>query len=122
MTSSAVRPRSERASERGYVSRRPHLIRAVRHSRVPLCGGQPSDWSYRRGREERRRKKRLSWQGLLAAPRARAVVDVSCHHFTVVALSSAVKVQDRWKDSVVVCKYKVFPGSISSLVTSDSES
>ncbi|KAM9609793.1 uncharacterized protein ACIBXB_000618 [Morphnus guianensis] len=51
-----------------------------------------------------------------------AQVDVSCHHFTVVALSSAVKVQDRWKDSVVVCKYKVFPGSISSLVTSDSES
>ncbi|KAM9585560.1 electroneutral sodium bicarbonate exchanger 1-like [Morphnus guianensis] len=26
-----------------------------------------------------------------------AQVDVSCHHFTVVALSSAVKVQDRWK-------------------------
>ncbi|KAM9656981.1 uncharacterized protein ACIBXB_009132 [Morphnus guianensis] len=36
-----------------------------------------------------------------------AQVDVSCHHFTMVALSSAVKVQDRWKDSVVVCKYKV---------------
>ncbi|XP_069626399.1 uncharacterized protein [Haliaeetus albicilla] len=36
--------------------------------------GQPSDWSYRRRREERRRKKCLNWQGLLAAPRARAVV------------------------------------------------
>ncbi|KAM9606706.1 uncharacterized protein ACIBXB_002283 [Morphnus guianensis] len=36
-----------------------------------------------------------------------AQVDVSCHHFTMVALSSAVKIQDRWKDSVVVCKYKV---------------
>ncbi|XP_076213926.1 uncharacterized protein LOC143169957 isoform X2 [Aptenodytes patagonicus] len=30
---------------------------------------QPSDWSYRRGREESRRKKRLNWQILLAAPR-----------------------------------------------------
>ncbi|KAM9616980.1 uncharacterized protein ACIBXB_020904 isoform 1-T1 [Morphnus guianensis] len=37
-----------------------------------------------------------------------AQVDVSCHHFTVVALSSAVKVQDGWKDSVVVCKYKLY--------------
>ncbi|XP_052638140.1 uncharacterized protein LOC128139577 isoform X2 [Harpia harpyja] len=71
-------------------------------------GGWPSDWSSRRGREERRRKKRLNWERLLAVPRARAVVDVSCHHFTVVALSSAVKVQDRWKDSVVVCKYKEY--------------
>ncbi|XP_029879570.1 uncharacterized protein LOC115345234 isoform X10 [Aquila chrysaetos chrysaetos] len=60
----------------------------------------------------------LGGSGRAPGPR----VDVSCHHFTVVALSSAVKVQDRWKDSVVVCKYKVFPGSISSLVTSDSES
>ncbi|KAM9654751.1 uncharacterized protein ACIBXB_006757 [Morphnus guianensis] len=75
--------------------------------RLQKSGGQSSDRSYRRGREERRRKKRLNWQRLLAVPRTRAVVDVSCHHFTVVALSSAVKVQDRWKDSVVVCKYKV---------------
>ncbi|XP_072731875.1 uncharacterized protein [Ciconia boyciana] len=35
-------------------------------------GGQPSDRSYRIGREERRRKKCLNWQILLAAPRARA--------------------------------------------------
>ncbi|XP_040981057.1 uncharacterized protein LOC115345234 isoform X9 [Aquila chrysaetos chrysaetos] len=91
-------------------------------SLLPPGGGQSSNRIYRRGREERRRKKHLNWQRLLAVLRARAVVDVSCHHFTVVALSSAVKVQDRWKDSVVVCKYKVFPGSISSLVTSDSES
>ncbi|XP_040980890.1 uncharacterized protein LOC121233446 isoform X1 [Aquila chrysaetos chrysaetos] len=55
------------ASERGYVSRRPHLV------------------------------------------------DVSCHHFTVVALSCAVKVQDRWKDSVVVCKYKVIPGELPAV-------
>ncbi|XP_052651917.1 uncharacterized protein LOC128145602 isoform X2 [Harpia harpyja] len=96
------------ASERGYVSRRPHVVRAVRRSRVPLCGGQPSDGSSRRRREERRRKKRLSWQGLLAAPRARAVLGVSWHHFAVVALSSAVTVGDRWKDSVVVCKYKLY--------------
>ncbi|XP_076213340.1 uncharacterized protein LOC143169687 [Aptenodytes patagonicus] len=41
---------------------------------------------------------------------------------TVVALSSAIKVQDRWKGSIVVCKYKAFPRSISSLVTSDGES
>lgn len=34
-------------------------------------------------------------------------LDVSSHRFTVVALSSAVKVQDRWKESIVVCKYKV---------------
>ncbi|XP_074900125.1 uncharacterized protein LOC142038570 [Buteo buteo] len=71
--------------------------------------GQPSDWSYRRGREERRRKKRLNWQGLLAAPRARAVLDVSWHRFAVVALSSAVAVRDRWKDSVEACKYKELP-------------
>ncbi|KAM7095809.1 uncharacterized protein J5F26_010194 [Ciconia maguari] len=35
-------------------------------------GGQPSDRSYRIGREERRRKKCLNSQILLAAPRARA--------------------------------------------------
>ncbi|KAM6233054.1 uncharacterized protein M6G45_014699 [Spheniscus humboldti] len=38
---------------------------------------QPSDWSYRRGREESRRKKRLNWQILRAAPRARAAVEDS---------------------------------------------
>ncbi|XP_075028199.1 uncharacterized protein LOC142092285 isoform X1 [Calonectris borealis] len=37
-------------------------------------GGQPSDRSYRRGREERRRKKRLKCQILPAVPRARAAV------------------------------------------------
>ncbi|KAM9663238.1 uncharacterized protein ACIBXB_017373 [Morphnus guianensis] len=77
-------------------------------SLLPPGGGQPCSRSYSRGGErEGSRKKRLNWQILLAAPRTRAVVDVSCHHFTVVALSSAMKVQDRWKDSVVVCKYKV---------------
>ncbi|XP_052651922.1 uncharacterized protein LOC128145602 isoform X7 [Harpia harpyja] len=35
-----------------------------------------------------------------------AQLGVSWHHFAVVALSSAVTVGDRWKDSVVVCKYK----------------
>ncbi|KAM6265234.1 uncharacterized protein M6G45_006094 isoform 1-T1 [Spheniscus humboldti] len=35
-------------------------------------GGQPSDWSYRSGRHGSRRKKRLNWQILSAAPRARA--------------------------------------------------
>ncbi|XP_074995236.1 uncharacterized protein LOC142076758, partial [Calonectris borealis] len=43
----------------------------------PQGGGQPSDQSCRRGREERRRKKRLNCQSLLAAPRARAAVRVS---------------------------------------------
>ncbi|XP_069666802.1 uncharacterized protein [Haliaeetus albicilla] len=66
-------------------------------------GGQSSDWSYRRGREERRRRKCLNWQRLLAVLRTRAVVDVSWHRFALVALSSAVKVRDRWKDSIVVC-------------------
>ncbi|KAK4823507.1 LOW QUALITY PROTEIN: hypothetical protein QYF61_002983 [Mycteria americana] len=33
--------------------------------------------------------------------------NVSCHHFAVVALSSATKGQDGWKGSVVVCKYTV---------------
>ncbi|KAM6053135.1 uncharacterized protein LJ206_016264 isoform 1-T1 [Theristicus caerulescens] len=36
-------------------------------------GRQPRDWSYRRGREERRRKQHLNWPVLLAAPRVRAV-------------------------------------------------
>ncbi|XP_075028202.1 uncharacterized protein LOC142092285 isoform X4 [Calonectris borealis] len=35
-------------------------------------GGQPSDRSYRKGKEERRRKKRLNCQILPAVPRARA--------------------------------------------------
>ncbi|XP_075011598.1 uncharacterized protein LOC142084658 isoform X1 [Calonectris borealis] len=35
-------------------------------------GGQPSDRSYRKGKEERRRRKRLNCQSLPAAPRARA--------------------------------------------------
>ncbi|XP_049658463.1 uncharacterized protein LOC126039405 isoform X2 [Accipiter gentilis] len=35
-------------------------------------------------------------------------LDVSWHRFVVVALSSAVKVRDRWKDSVVACKYKLY--------------
>ncbi|KAK4821301.1 hypothetical protein QYF61_018051 [Mycteria americana] len=33
--------------------------------------------------------------------------NVSCHHFAVVALSSARKVRDGWKGCVVVCKYTV---------------
>ncbi|KAM9588724.1 uncharacterized protein ACIBXB_007495 isoform 1-T2 [Morphnus guianensis] len=37
-----------------------------------------------------------------------AQLDVSWHHFAVVALSSAMMVRDRWKDSVVVCKYKLY--------------
>ncbi|XP_075026173.1 uncharacterized protein LOC142091142 isoform X2 [Calonectris borealis] len=40
-------------------------------------GGQPSDRSYRKGKEERRRKKRLNCQILLAAPRARAAQPIS---------------------------------------------
>ncbi|XP_052635545.1 uncharacterized protein LOC128138291 [Harpia harpyja] len=44
-----------------------------------------------------------AWLILLAAQ-----VDVSCHHFTAVALSSAMKVQDTWKDSIVVCEYKLY--------------
>ncbi|KAM6339027.1 uncharacterized protein O3Q21_001818 [Podargus strigoides] len=35
-------------------------------------GGQPSDRSSTRGRKDRRRKKRLTWRTLRAAPRARA--------------------------------------------------
>ena len=53
------------------MSRKPHL---VRHPRILLGGGQPSDRSYRRGGEERRRKKHLNWQILPAAPRVRAAV------------------------------------------------
>jgi len=60
--------------ERGYVSSKPCLVRAVRHARVLLGVGQPSDQRYRRGREARRRKKHLNWQSLLAAPRVRAAV------------------------------------------------
>ncbi|XP_075025263.1 uncharacterized protein LOC142090813 [Calonectris borealis] len=33
--------------------------------------------------------------------------NVNCHHFAAIALSSAVKVRDRWKGSIVVCKYKM---------------
>ncbi|XP_075017879.1 uncharacterized protein LOC142087457 isoform X4 [Calonectris borealis] len=51
-----------------------------------------------------------------------AAQNVNCHRFTVVALSFAMKVQDRWKGSIVVCKYKAFPRSINSLVTGDRES
>ncbi|XP_075292780.1 uncharacterized protein LOC142363265 isoform X2 [Opisthocomus hoazin] len=43
----------ERASERGYVPREPRLLRAARHTRFLLGGGQPSGRSYGRGREER---------------------------------------------------------------------
>ena len=39
----------------------PGLVRAERHPRILLGGGQPGDWSCRRGREERRRKKGLKW-------------------------------------------------------------
>ncbi|XP_074905861.1 uncharacterized protein LOC142041118 isoform X3 [Buteo buteo] len=38
-----------------------------------------------------------------------AQLDVSCHRFAVVALSSAVTVRDGWKDSVVARKYKELP-------------
>ncbi|XP_064326321.1 uncharacterized protein LOC135316575 isoform X2 [Phalacrocorax carbo] len=65
------------------------------HRALPGCGqelpclklerpqkgrGQPSNRSFRRGREETRRKKHLNWQILPAALRARAVVqmDESC--------------------------------------------
>ncbi|XP_075376593.1 uncharacterized protein LOC142418522 isoform X2 [Mycteria americana] len=43
-------------------------------------GGQPSNQSYRRGREEGRRKKCLNWQILPAAPRARAVLWTPSEH------------------------------------------
>ncbi|KAM6207466.1 uncharacterized protein WM294_001836 [Sarcoramphus papa] len=65
------------ASERGCMSRKLRLVRTVRHPRILLGAGQPSDQSYRRGREESRRKKRLNWQILLAAPRARAAVPLA---------------------------------------------
>ncbi|XP_040977026.1 uncharacterized protein LOC121232718 [Aquila chrysaetos chrysaetos] len=72
-------------------------------------------WPLRRAVGGRRmrglREQRVGAQGAGLGGSGRAPglrVDVSCHHFTVVALSSAVKVQDRWKDSVVVCKYKLY--------------
>ncbi|XP_072721616.1 uncharacterized protein [Ciconia boyciana] len=45
--------------------------------------------------------------------------NVSRHHFAVVALSSARKVQDGRKGSVVVCKSTAFPRSVSSLLERD---
>ncbi|XP_049670224.1 hematopoietic lineage cell-specific protein-like isoform X2 [Accipiter gentilis] len=43
------------------------------------------------------------WRG-----QCRGKLDVSWHRFVVVALSSAVTVRDRGKDSVVACKYKLY--------------
>ncbi|XP_075030083.1 uncharacterized protein LOC142093109 [Calonectris borealis] len=71
VTNSVVQLRSARASE----PRKPHLVRAARYPRILLGGGQQSDRSYRRGREERRRKKHLNCQILPVAPRARAAVN-----------------------------------------------
>ena len=56
------------------MPREPRLVRAVRHGRFLLGGGQPSDQSYGRGVEESRREKRLKQQSLPAALRARAAV------------------------------------------------
>ncbi|KAM9620507.1 uncharacterized protein ACIBXB_020006 isoform 1-T1 [Morphnus guianensis] len=42
-----------------------------------------------------------------AAPSSREL-DVSWHRFAMVALSSAMTVRDRWKESIVVCKYKLY--------------
>ncbi|XP_040975867.1 uncharacterized protein LOC121232591 [Aquila chrysaetos chrysaetos] len=44
-----------------------------------------------------------AWVILLAAQ-----LDVSWHRFAMVALSSAMTVRDRWKESIVVCKYKLY--------------
>ncbi|XP_040977846.1 uncharacterized protein LOC115338279 [Aquila chrysaetos chrysaetos] len=52
----------------------------------------------------------------------RKELDVSWHRFAVLALSSAMTIRDRWKESIVVCKYKAFPGSTGSPVTSDTTS
>ncbi|XP_069634745.1 uncharacterized protein [Haliaeetus albicilla] len=48
-------------------------------------------------------KENPAWSIPLAAQ-----LDVSWHRFALVALSSAVTVRDRWKDSVVACKYKLY--------------
>ncbi|XP_049680038.1 mediator of RNA polymerase II transcription subunit 10 isoform X2 [Accipiter gentilis] len=49
-----------------------------------------------------------------------AQLDVSWHRFVVVALSSAVTVRDRWKDSVVACKYKVHLRCVSAFFQSSA--
>ncbi|KAM6227051.1 uncharacterized protein M6G45_017158 [Spheniscus humboldti] len=51
-------------------------------------GGQPSGCSYRSGREERREKKRLNWQRLLAVQRARAACPAPCYSFLVASTSA----------------------------------
>ncbi|CAN0348019.1 unnamed protein product, partial [Bubo scandiacus] len=43
-----------------------------------------------------------------------AQLDVNCHRFAVVALSCAMKVQEGWKESRAVCKYKVGLGHVSA--------
>ena len=70
----------------GCVSRKPHAVRAVRHQRVVLGGGQSSGRSYGRGREERRdrqTKKCLNSKICLAVQRAGTAVSPgplgSCH-------------------------------------------
>lgn len=57
-------------SQRGCLSRNLFLVRAVRHPFFLFGGGQSGDPSSRRGREEGRRKKRLTCQIVQAVPRA----------------------------------------------------
>ncbi|KAM6272131.1 uncharacterized protein M6G45_003315 [Spheniscus humboldti] len=70
----AKQPELQKRKGREQAKETSELAKSPGSTESESCGGgQPSDRSYRRGRDEKRRKKRLNWQILLAKLRARAV-------------------------------------------------
>ncbi|KAM6266479.1 uncharacterized protein M6G45_003982 isoform 1-T1 [Spheniscus humboldti] len=85
----AKRPELQKRKGGGKEKETSELANSPGSAESESCGGgQPSDRSYRRGREEGRRKKRLNWQILLAAPRARAACLAPCYSFLVASASA----------------------------------
>ncbi|XP_029874318.1 uncharacterized protein LOC115343022 isoform X5 [Aquila chrysaetos chrysaetos] len=110
-TPEARRPAQRRAEERPAGPARRGPGPGLSPPAAPGSAAKPAFFSPTAASPSASHEENPAWVIPLAAQ-----LDVSWHRFAVLALSSAMTIRDRWKESIVVCKYK-FSTSLSALFT-----
>ncbi|XP_040980493.1 uncharacterized protein LOC115343022 isoform X3 [Aquila chrysaetos chrysaetos] len=100
-TPEARRPAQRRAEERPAGPARRGPGPGLSPPAAPGSAAKPAFFSPTAASPSASHEENPAWVIPLAAQ-----LDVSWHRFAVLALSSAMTIRDRWKESIVVCKYK----------------
>ncbi|KAM9628850.1 uncharacterized protein ACIBXB_016206 [Morphnus guianensis] len=101
MTAAGPSLRRSAMTQNAPEVRRPAQPRAGRRTARAGRAAKPAFFSLTAASPSASHEENPAWLIPLAAQ-----LDVSWHCFAVVALSSAMTIRDRWKESTAVCKYK----------------